>query len=776
MPNIPESSHDWYTALPGILKPLIDPQSSDPTLEIIDLQQQILEQFAASIMLVDALQPDMPIVYVSAAFEQLTGYSAAEVIGRNCRFLQGTDRDQEGYAVIAQAIRAGQSCIVELRNYRKDGTMCWNRVRIAPIRNRAGVITHYMGSLHDITKQVEASAALARSEARYRAALEATNDAFYLLESIRDAQGVIVDFRIVQSNENAVREMGLPRDRLIGGLICELFPINLSAGYFEQYKRVVETGTSLEEEYVVPEPHAAPGWYYHQVVRVGDGVAIMNRNITARKRAEEALKASEERLHTIIDHIPVMIGFFDSVGNFEFANRFWVDRLGWTLEDVQAAGDSLTLFYPDPEVRRQGLEYMLSGEQGWRDFATTTKDRGVLQTSWANIRLSDGRSIGIGQDITERHQMEQALRESEERYRLIAENTSDGIVMIDMIGRRIEYATPSYEQLLGYEVGEIAQKPLTDAALLIHPDDRAAICQQMTNAIRNRAETLTTSYRSLHKSGCYFWREDHTKFAYAADGTVSTLYVISRDISARKEAAERAFEVALEQERTHLLTQFIRNTAHEFRTPLSIIGSSTYLMARSKDEGVRQSKADQIGGEVKRMTKLLDGMLTMAALENPETLERTPVELQVLLEGICRHCILDYGTQPLLQCDFSPQLPALLGDAHYLTIMLRALLENAYRYTPLTGNLKLSAGSAGEYVWIEIRDTGMGIAAEELPLIFKTFWRHDEAHSTPGFGLGLAIAKRIVENHGGSITVQSQLGIGSMFRVTLPAGRADTHK
>lgn len=80
----------------------------------------------------------------------------------------------------------------------------------------------------------------------------------------------------------------------------------------------------------------------------------------------------------------------------------------------------------------------------------------------------------------------------------------------------------------------------------------------------------------------------------------------------------------------------------------------------------------------------------------------------------------------------------------------------------------MSAGCTEENIWINVRDTGIGISADDLPHIFETFWRHDEAHSTPGFGLGLPIAKRIIERHGGSITVESQLGLGSTFSVTLP--------
>ncbi len=123
---------------------------------------QILDSCVNGITLSDPDQEDNPIVYANEAFELITGYSREEIVGRNCRFLQGNDRDQEGIAKIRQAIRDKSSVMVTLRNYRKDGTLFYNRFFIKPIVDRQGQLIYYLGIQYDVTNQVEAEEELKR--------------------------------------------------------------------------------------------------------------------------------------------------------------------------------------------------------------------------------------------------------------------------------------------------------------------------------------------------------------------------------------------------------------------------------------------------------------------------------------------------------------------------------------------------------------------------------------------------------------------------------------
>jgi len=121
----------------------------------IDLQKEAMDSASNGIVITDALLPDNPIIYVNRAFENITGYPRAEALNRNCRFLQNRDREQVGVREIRNAIRAGKSCQVEVRNYKKDGTLFWNEVSINPIKNEAGIVTHFIGIQNDITNRVK---------------------------------------------------------------------------------------------------------------------------------------------------------------------------------------------------------------------------------------------------------------------------------------------------------------------------------------------------------------------------------------------------------------------------------------------------------------------------------------------------------------------------------------------------------------------------------------------------------------------------------------------
>jgi len=133
---------------------------------------QILDSVVNGITLSDPDQPDNPIVYANAAFELITGYDREEIIGRNCRFLQGEDRDQPEIERIREALREHQAVTVTLRNYRKDGSLFYNRFSIRPLYDREGRIIYYLGVQYDVTEQVRAEEELTRLNAQLRAAGE----------------------------------------------------------------------------------------------------------------------------------------------------------------------------------------------------------------------------------------------------------------------------------------------------------------------------------------------------------------------------------------------------------------------------------------------------------------------------------------------------------------------------------------------------------------------------------------------------------------------------
>ena len=148
-------------------------------------------------------------------------------------------------------------------------------------------------------------------------------------------------------------------------------------------------------------------------------------DISDRKQAEESLKQQKELLQTIFDNVPIMLAFLDKNGQINWVNRHWEQVLGWSLAEIQNR-DILAEFYPQPEYRQYVLDEIQAANQNWSDFKTKVRDGRIIDTSWANVRLSDGSCIGIGQDITERKRVEAELKELNENLEAqVAQRTAE---------------------------------------------------------------------------------------------------------------------------------------------------------------------------------------------------------------------------------------------------------------------------------------------------------------------------------------------------------------
>lgn len=254
-------------------------------------------------------------------------------------------------------------------------------------------------------------------------------------------------------------------------------------------------------------------------------------------------------------------------------------------------------------------------------------------------------------------------------------------------------------------------------------------------------------------------------------GWVLTLRDVTREqemMAERERLREQQMDIKLEQERIRLLSQFIQNAAHEFRTPLTVIQSATSLIERLDDSARRLQKAAVIHKQIERTTRLLDMLLRMISLENGQMEPLQPVDMVILLDSVCQQARAKYGAQPALEWVRSADLLYTSGDPEYLQEAFNQLLDNAYRFTPPEGTISVRIGPEKGMLAIDVEDSGPGISEVSQEHIFETFWRHDVAHSTPGFGLGLPIARKIVQMHHGRIELDSQIGRGSRFRILLP--------
>lgn len=389
--------------------------------------------------------------------------------------------------------------------------------------------------------------------------------------------------------------------------------------------------------------------------------------------------------------------------------------------------------------------------------------RGAILNSASPILDANGSIVGgvvAVVDITPQREAERALRESEARYRAVWDASFDARLLHDF--EKVLDVNQSFVSVFGYSQDEVIGKD--GSSFLLRPEIGVQVVEQ------NLAESERVFELPMH-------RKDGIELLVATRarnliiGGKQFQVVAFNDITAQREAAERALALELEKARLRMITSLIQSISHDFRTPLSTINTSLYLLERLTEPERRREKAATIEAQVQRLMKLIESMLMMTSINSGLPAERHPVDIYLLLQAV--HARLKKQAEHkgvALHLQASEQLPLLPGDEGQLEALVSELILNGIQFTPPEGSVWVYGAVHDQHAVIEVRDTGVGIPLSDRARIFEAFYRVDTARGTDtgGIGLGLAIAQKIVELHDGHIEVESTPGNGSSFRVVLP--------
>lgn len=243
--------------------------------------------------------------------------------------------------------------------------------------------------------------------------------------------------------------------------------------------------------------------------------------------------------------------------------------------------------------------------------------------------------------------------------------------------------------------------------------------------------------------------------------------IVLRDITARKQAEQEALALAFEREQGRILASFIRDASHEFRTPVTVIKTSLYLITRQADPEKRAKQITTVGEQIGRLSRLITDLQKMSLLDSAPTLNRVETDLIPVLHTIAdRSSRQSDGRKVRVMTD----IPTLVFpfDTDELSQALTRLVDNALRYSLPDTVALIRLKRHGDTALIEIQDSGIGMDADTVRQAPQRFYRNDSAHTTAGFGLGLPIAKIIIELHGGTLTLNSRLGEGTTVSIQLP--------
>ena len=447
---------------------------------------------------------------------------------------------------------------------------------------------------------------------------------------------------------------------------------------------------------------------------------------------------------------------------FEYVSPSSTVMTGYTPEEHYADPD-LGLKLVHAEDRHLLESLMCSPAEEPLVLRWYRKDGGLLWTEQRNKPIHDeaGNVIaleGIARDITKRKLAEEARRQNEEQFRLLAEKTSDLVCLHEPDGRYL-YISPSCRRLLGYEPEDLLG---TDPYDLFHPEDLERIRSEAHEKALGGQGAVSVTYRIRKESGDYTWFETLTEPILDESGEVVRLQTASRDVSERKRAEEALARAARAR------AEFLAEVSHELRTPLTVIRGNAEVGLELDGNCEHEEILREIVRESSTMSRMVEDLLFLARSESAAPPFRmVPVDAQVLLAGLERRA-------GALAAEHDATLDTTLLATGLVRVdpvrveqAILALVDNAVKYGPEGQRVVLSSACIDGELRIEVEDRGPGIPETELPLIFERFYRLAEVGES-GSGLGLSIAQTVAEAHGGRIEAESRLGEGTRMSFILP--------
>ncbi|WP_425256678.1 PAS domain-containing protein [Rubrivivax sp. RP6-9] len=509
--------------------------------------------------------------------------------------------------------------------------------------------------------------------------------------------------------------------------------------------------------------------------------------VTERIEAAAALQRSEQQLREIAARVPGVVYRLhvapDGTRRFTFVSEGVQALYGVRPEDVLADGELLRSFDHPADHLRVSLETEASRRSGQ---PVQTEFRIVLADGtqkWVQLAASSVASdaqghirVGVMMDISARKQAELALRGSEERWTLALDSLGDGVWDWD-IARGREVVSARLLEMYGLTREAHRDRPEALDALT-HPDDRAQMQADREAHFSGRTASYMNEHRMRCSDGRWKWILSRG-MVIERDAAGQPLRMIGThtDISARKEAE------ALRQERDRgaaaqkAQSAFLSRVSHELRTPMNAIIGFAQLLEMDQAGNERQRAWVQTILESGRhLLALVNDLLDLSSAETGQLqFTRTAVDLaQLLREAWAMHAAEAHAAG-LRFVDALPAEPlSVQGDPTRLKQVASNLLSNAIKYNRPGGQVLVGAARFGDVVTLSVSDTGQGMDTLQLARLFTPFERAGAQHSpVAGTGLGLALAKQLVEAMGGAITVHSKPGQGSVFSVTLKTGVAD---
>lgn len=498
-------------------------------------------------------------------------------------------------------------------------------------------------------------------------------------------------------------------------------------------------------------------------------------DITARKLVENALRESEKLYRLFAHNMPdSSVIMFDREMRYTLAEGPFLKRFG------TMARSTVGKLPHETTLTQETLAFIIPIYQRALQGETFSYERETLEYAYqahvAPVRDINGAIIGgmiLCHDITQRKQLENDVRASEEHLRLITDNMQDLITESDA-EERIVYTSPSSRTLLGREPEDMTGHFRDEFA---HPEDWGHMLAVRKQMIEAGLQHGVLGGRLRHADGHYIDVETVARFLYDSDSMYIGGIFVTRDVTERKQMESLSLEKQMlqtslekEQELHSLKTRMMERIAHEFRTPLAVIQTTSELFALYHDQMPEEqwlSKNKLVKKQIKHITSMLDEIsLVVRSTYRQDHLFYIRTDLCALCRDIAEHLVTALDLPNKYQFELPDKLKAPI-DPNAMRDSLTHIMRNAARFSEPADPVTIRIAQTGESIELRVIDHGIGIPPDELPRIFDPFFRGSNIDERGGLGVGLSIARAAIEAHGGTIRVESELHTGTTVIITL---------
>jgi PAS domain S-box-containing protein len=715
------------------------------------------------------------IVLLNVQAEKQFGYRRDELLGQKV-----TNIIPEGFAerLIADDLRSTEDALaqqigtgIELNALRKDGSEFPIEIMLSPLRSPEGTLV--TAAIRDISVRKAAEKVLAQMEGKYRGLMEAAPDAMVVVNQ---------SGKIVLLNVQAEKQFGYRRDELIGQRVTNIIPRGFAERLVADDLRSAEDalaqeiGTGIELNALRKDGSEFPIELMLSPLQSAEGMLITAaiRDISVRRNAAKVLAQMEGKYAGLLEAAPDAMVVVNQGGEIVLLNLQAEKQFGYRRDEL--LGQKVTNIIPEGFAERLVADDLRSTEDALAQEIGTGIELNALRKDGSEFPIelmlspldsAEGMLITAAiRDISVRRNAEKHLAQMEGRYRGLLEAAPDAMVVVNQ-GGEIVLLNLQAEKQFGYRRNELLGQKVTN----IIPEGFAE--RLIADGLRSAEDALAQQIGTgIELSGR---RKDRTEFPIelmlsplsSADGTLVTAAI--RDISVRNAAEADLLNKVEELNRSNEeLGQFAYIASHDLQEPLRMVASYTQLLSR-RYAGKLDSDADEfiafaVDGAT-RMQRLIQDLLAYSRVGTKgKDLLNTSSEdaLQHALSNL-RGAIEDSGA--LVTHD---PLPEVMADEMQLVQLFQNLIGNAIKYqNPGVPKIHIAALNGGKQYRFSVQDNGLGIDPQYFERIFGMFQRLHKREEFAGTGIGLAICKKIVERHGGQISVESQPGIGSTFRFAL---------